>query len=129
MYRWSAKLRGDHTIFQAELIALKVAVQRASHINNNFPILIHVDNQASLQASINPKSSNKIARIITKTLREYPNIFLAWIKAHTGYEGSEEADMFDKQATLNMFSTSRLRTSLVPHQGPFQEINDEELEK
>ncbi|GBO46635.1 hypothetical protein AVEN_38237-1 [Araneus ventricosus] len=68
IYRWSAKLRDDNAVFQAELISLKEVVQHASQINNNLPILIHVDNQASLQASINPKSSNKIARIITQTL-------------------------------------------------------------
>ncbi|GBL80587.1 hypothetical protein AVEN_225273-1 [Araneus ventricosus] len=43
-YRWSAKLRDDNTVFQAELIVFKDAVQHASHINNNLPILFHFDN-------------------------------------------------------------------------------------
>ncbi|GBM49763.1 hypothetical protein AVEN_60494-1 [Araneus ventricosus] len=102
----TTQLRDDNTVFQAELIALKEAVQHASHINNNFPILIHVDNQASLQVSINPMSSRKTARIITQTLIEYPNISLTWIKAHAGYESNETADMLGKQAILNGSHTS-----------------------
>ncbi|GBO46176.1 hypothetical protein AVEN_127449-1, partial [Araneus ventricosus] len=50
IYIWSAKLRDDNIIFQAELIAYKKAVQHSIHINNKLHILIQVDDQASHQA-------------------------------------------------------------------------------
>ncbi|GBN71149.1 hypothetical protein AVEN_19930-1 [Araneus ventricosus] len=43
IYRWSAMLKNDNTVFQVKLITLKEAVQHASHNNNNLPIFIRVD--------------------------------------------------------------------------------------
>ncbi|GBM77650.1 hypothetical protein AVEN_226040-1 [Araneus ventricosus] len=79
-------------------------------------------------ASLSPKFSNKTARIIPKTLMEYPNIILTWKKAHAGYEANETADMLAKQATRN--GSPYLKPYfLVLHKDPFQETNDRELVK
>ncbi|GBM94765.1 hypothetical protein AVEN_14300-1 [Araneus ventricosus] len=44
-YQWSAKLKDNNTVFQAELTALHEAVIYASHLPNHNTSKIHVDNR------------------------------------------------------------------------------------
>ncbi|GBO27193.1 hypothetical protein AVEN_261417-1 [Araneus ventricosus] len=55
-HRWSTKPRDENTVFQAELLALKEAIQYATYITSHQPIKILTDNKASIQASTNPKT-------------------------------------------------------------------------
>ncbi|GBM07234.1 hypothetical protein AVEN_25490-1 [Araneus ventricosus] len=93
-HSWSAKLRDENTVFQAELLALKEAI----HIISHLPIKILTDNKASIQASSNPKTHNATARQFFKTILEYPQIELQCIKTHAGYLGNETADQLAKEA-------------------------------
>ncbi|GBM46303.1 hypothetical protein AVEN_201760-1, partial [Araneus ventricosus] len=97
-YQWSAKLRDNNLVYQAELIVLLKAVEytRVNYINED--ITVFADNKASILASINPKAINVMAGIIFTNLLEAQNIYLSWIKAHSGYLGNEKADYFAKQA-------------------------------
>ncbi|GBN93220.1 hypothetical protein AVEN_216940-1 [Araneus ventricosus] len=96
IYRWLAKLQDYKTVFQAELLALKLATDHATSLPHQ-PITILVDNQASVIAAANPRSKNTTAREICKSFitNNYMRIF--WIKAHVGYEGNEEADRLAKE--------------------------------
>ncbi|GBN20075.1 hypothetical protein AVEN_234769-1 [Araneus ventricosus] len=95
-YQWSAKLRDP--VYEAELIALLKAVEyaRVNYINED--LTIFVDNKASILASINPKASNVMAKIIFANLLEAQNIYLSCIKVDSDYFGNEQADYFAKQA-------------------------------
>ncbi|GBN59663.1 hypothetical protein AVEN_56739-1 [Araneus ventricosus] len=97
-YQWSAKLRDNNSVYQEESIALLKAVDfsRVNYINED--ITLFVDNETSTLASINPKARNVMTRIILTNLLEAQNIYLSWIKAHSGYFGNEQADYFAKQA-------------------------------
>ncbi|GBN96432.1 Putative protein in type-1 retrotransposable element R1DM [Araneus ventricosus] len=96
---WSTKLQSHNTVYQAELTAAYEAAKHATEKDNNTKIAIHIDNQASIIASANPRTPNSIARNINAILIQHPNIQLTWIKAHVGYEGNEYADSLAKQAT------------------------------
>ncbi|GBN00690.1 hypothetical protein AVEN_104762-1 [Araneus ventricosus] len=52
-YKWSAKLKDNNTVFQAELTALHEAVIYASHRPNHNTSKIHVDNRARIMTSSN----------------------------------------------------------------------------
>ncbi|GBM69460.1 Retrovirus-related Pol polyprotein from type-1 retrotransposable element R1 [Araneus ventricosus] len=96
---WSAKLKDNNTVFQAELTALHEAVIYASHLPNHNTSKIHVDNGASIMASSNSKSTNKTARKIFKILLSNPRIEVSWVKTHEGNIGNERADQLAKDAT------------------------------
>ncbi|GBN69699.1 hypothetical protein AVEN_192683-1 [Araneus ventricosus] len=102
---WSEKLQSYNTVYQAELTAANEAAKYASEQDNSTTIVIHIDNQATIISSANPRTPNAIARNINKILLQHPNIQLSWIKAHVGYEGNEYADKLAKQATERSDST------------------------
>ncbi|GBM54735.1 Retrovirus-related Pol polyprotein from type-1 retrotransposable element R1 [Araneus ventricosus] len=99
IHQWSAKLADYNSVYQAELIAAKEAVTYAASSAEPTETVIHIDNQASLHAISNPKSTSPIARQIFTILKDRPNIKLTWIKAHVGYPGNETADALAKEAT------------------------------
>ncbi|GBN50541.1 hypothetical protein AVEN_198016-1, partial [Araneus ventricosus] len=109
-HNWSAKLNDNSTVFQAELTALKEAVELATQYPPSTSISIHVDNRASLQATSNPKTTSPTARKIFIALLNNTNITLHWIKAHAGHEGNEKADQLAKEAsaTGNMYDNQKL---------------------
>ncbi|GBM86735.1 hypothetical protein AVEN_252228-1 [Araneus ventricosus] len=90
--------RDENTVFQAEVLALKKAIQYATYITSHQPIKILTDNKARIQASTNPKTHNATARQLFETLLEHPQIELQWIKAHAGYLDNEAADQLAKEA-------------------------------
>ncbi|GBM24574.1 hypothetical protein AVEN_157837-1 [Araneus ventricosus] len=97
VYRWLAKLQDYDTVFQAELLALKHAIDHATSLLHQ-PITILVDNQESVQAAANPRSINTTAREICKSLITNKHIHISWIKAQVGYDGNEEEDRLAKEA-------------------------------
>ncbi|GBM86367.1 hypothetical protein AVEN_186533-1 [Araneus ventricosus] len=96
---WSAKLKDNNAVFQAELTALHKAVIYASHLPNHNTSKIRIDNRASIMASSNSKSTNEAARKIFKILLTNPRIKVSWVKAHAGHIGNERADQLAKDET------------------------------
>ncbi|GBM99201.1 hypothetical protein AVEN_235219-1 [Araneus ventricosus] len=82
-------------------MAANDAAKFAAGQDNSEIIVIHIDNQAYIISSANPRTPNAIAININNILLQHPNIKLTWIKAHAGYEGNEYADMLAKQAAEN----------------------------
>ncbi|GBM43947.1 hypothetical protein AVEN_251646-1 [Araneus ventricosus] len=96
---WKAKLSPANTVFQAEMLALKAAIEWANTANED--VNIWSDSESSLQAlkSFNVKS--KITQEAQMTLLENARIRLGWVKAHTGIKGNEIADTLAKEATTD----------------------------
>ncbi|GBN43737.1 hypothetical protein AVEN_49869-1 [Araneus ventricosus] len=96
-HRWSTKIQNYNSEFQAELLALQKAIDYATTIPQQ-PITTLVDNQASVLAVDNPKSTNPVARTICRNVIEFQHIQVSWIKVHVGYDGNEQADRLAKEA-------------------------------
>ncbi|GBM75932.1 hypothetical protein AVEN_155438-1 [Araneus ventricosus] len=96
---WKAKFSPANTVFQAEMLALKVAIEWANTANEE--VNIWSDSESSLQAlkSFNVKS--KITQEVQMTLLENARIRLDWVKAHIGIKGNEIADTLAKEATTD----------------------------
>ncbi|GBN53327.1 hypothetical protein AVEN_39572-1 [Araneus ventricosus] len=96
---WKAKLSPANTVFQAEILALKAAIEWANTANED--VNIWSDSESSLQAlkSFNVKS--KITQEAQMTLLENARIRLGWVKAHIGIKGNEIADTLAKEATTD----------------------------
>ncbi|GBN13053.1 hypothetical protein AVEN_101123-1 [Araneus ventricosus] len=60
---WSKKLKNINTVFQAEILALKEAVEHALEKYEDQHTAIYVDNRASIQVTADPKSTSQTARI------------------------------------------------------------------
>ncbi|GBN19763.1 Putative protein in type-1 retrotransposable element R1DM [Araneus ventricosus] len=109
-HQWKGQLQKYNTVFQAEITALREAIQYASENLKDHQVKVYVDNQASLYAIANPKTKEQIARQIFKNLIDNPNIKVSWIKAHANYPGNEKADELAKEAT----TTGQPYTVLLP---------------
>ncbi|GBL79359.1 hypothetical protein AVEN_92554-1 [Araneus ventricosus] len=96
---WKAKLRPANTVFQAEMLALKAAIEWANTANED--VNIWSDSESRIQAlkSFNVKS--KITQEAQMTLLENARIRLDWVKAHIGIKGNEIADTLSKEATTD----------------------------
>ncbi|GBL99277.1 hypothetical protein AVEN_177312-1 [Araneus ventricosus] len=94
-----AKLSPANTVFQAEILALKAAIEWANTANED--VNIWSDSESSLQAlkSFNVKS--KITQEAQMTLLENARIRLGWVKAHIGIKGNEITDTLAKEATTD----------------------------
>ncbi|GBN43544.1 hypothetical protein AVEN_121475-1, partial [Araneus ventricosus] len=96
---WKAKLSPANTLFQAEILALKAAIEWDNTTNEE--VNIRSDSEPSLQA---PKSfylTRKITQEAQMTLLENARIRLVWVKAHIGIKGNEIADTLAKEATTD----------------------------
>ncbi|GBO22528.1 hypothetical protein AVEN_73897-1 [Araneus ventricosus] len=87
---WQGKLDHSNSFFQAEILAIKMAIEAASSLHR--PIKIWTDSLSSLMAVLNPKSHHSIVREIQILLLFHKHINLRWLKAHVGYLGNECAD-------------------------------------
>ncbi|GBM46565.1 hypothetical protein AVEN_271517-1 [Araneus ventricosus] len=84
---WKAKLSPANIVFQAEMLALKAAIEWANTANED--VNIWSDSESSLQAlkSFNVKS--KITQEAQMTLLGNARIRLGWVKAHIGIKDNE----------------------------------------
>ncbi|GBL76671.1 hypothetical protein AVEN_53371-1 [Araneus ventricosus] len=93
---WQGKLDHNNSVFQAEILAIKMVIEAASSLYR--PIKIWTDSLSSLMAILNPKSHHSMVREIQTLLLSHKHIHLRWLKAHVGYLGNECADQLAKEA-------------------------------
>ncbi|GBM01699.1 hypothetical protein AVEN_271947-1 [Araneus ventricosus] len=93
---WQGKLHRSNSVFQAAILAIRMAIEAASSLHR--PIKIRTDSLSSLMAILNPKSHYSIVREIQTLLLSHKHIHLRWLKAHVGYLGNECADQLAKEA-------------------------------
>ncbi|GBO46295.1 hypothetical protein AVEN_109964-1, partial [Araneus ventricosus] len=93
---WQGKLDHSNSLSQAEILAIKMAIEAASSLHR--PIKIWTDSLSSLMAILNPKSHHSMVREIQILLLSHKHIDLRWLKAHVGYLGNECADQLAKEA-------------------------------
>ncbi|GBM16360.1 hypothetical protein AVEN_28320-1 [Araneus ventricosus] len=84
---WQGKLDRRKSVFQAEILVIRMAIEAASSLYR--PIKIWTDSLSSLLAILNPKSHPSIVREIQTLLLSHKHIHLRWLKAHVGYLGNE----------------------------------------
>ncbi|GBN67812.1 hypothetical protein AVEN_36456-1 [Araneus ventricosus] len=87
---WQGKLDRNNSVFQAEILAIRMAIEAASSLLR--PIKIWTDTLSSLMAILIPKSHHSMVREIQNLLLSHKHILLRWLKAHIGYLGNECAD-------------------------------------
>ncbi|GBL86294.1 hypothetical protein AVEN_132015-1 [Araneus ventricosus] len=93
---WPGKLDHSNSVFKAEILAIKMAIEAASSLHR--PIKIWTDNLSNLMAILNPKSHHSMVREIQTFLLSHKHIHLRWLKTHVGYLGNECADQLAKEA-------------------------------
>ena len=95
------KLNPDATVMQAELTAIKLALETADKTKQ---LIIHTDSLTSIQALENKDSQNNTTLLNTITIcsSEFnqPPI-LNWIPSHIGLMGNEAVDKLANSATEN----------------------------
>ena len=111
----------QHTSYEAEAIGLLLAAWSIFRERNSLSgrIAIYVDNQAIIQAIVNPKAKSaqyiidELLRLMEESRRAFDarpagtptSIKIAWISAHSGVAGNELADGEAKLAALGKTST------------------------
>ena len=96
----NVRLPDSATVFQAEIVAIRLAATHARNKTNVNKFLFFIDSQAAILALKNPTvSSNqvKLAKRELNTLGLRAAITLCWTKAHVGTLGNELADQQAKQ--------------------------------
>ncbi|GBN23027.1 hypothetical protein AVEN_30138-1 [Araneus ventricosus] len=93
---WQGKLDRNNSVFQAEILTIRMAIKAASSLHR--PIKIWTDSLSSLVDILNPKSHHSMVREIQTLLLSHKHIHLRWLKAHVGYLGNECADQLAKEA-------------------------------
>ncbi|GBM63508.1 hypothetical protein AVEN_73788-1 [Araneus ventricosus] len=93
---WQGKLDRSNSVFEAEILAIRMAIEVASSFHR--PIKIWTDSLSSLTAILNPKTHHSIVREIQTLLLSNKHIHLRWFKAHVGYLGNECADQLANEA-------------------------------
>ncbi|GBN26118.1 hypothetical protein AVEN_217409-1 [Araneus ventricosus] len=94
---WQGKLDHSNSVFQAEILAIKLAIEAASSLLRL--IKIWTDNLSSLLVILNPKSHRSMVREIQTLLLSHKHIHLRWLKSHFGYLVNGCADQLAKEAT------------------------------
>jgi len=107
---WQITLRDTNSVFQAELTAIKHAIEHTTHQKYQH-IAILSDSNSSLQAINDPSNTSPIVKTIQNSLHKTQKHYsLQWIKAHNNNTGNDRADELAKQAVL--------QKNTIPHQIP-----------
>ncbi|GBO19522.1 hypothetical protein AVEN_274741-1 [Araneus ventricosus] len=93
---WQGKLNRSNSVFQAEILAIRIAIEAASSLHQ--PIKIWTYSLSSLMAILNPKFHHSMVREIQTLLLSHKHIHLRCLKAHVGYLGNECADQLAEEA-------------------------------
>src|SRR5262249_12043648 len=83
------------TVPQSEIMGILSATVKALSTNNEAPLIIFTDSQATLKALRNHKVSSALLSDCFDTLQSvanYRQTSLAWVPGHMGIEGNEKAD-------------------------------------
>lgn len=102
IHDYKIRLRKLNSIYQAELVAIKYAIDWM--VNSSFIFSkIYTDNQASVLALQNLFPTNSILKDIYNLLLQFPHkrLEIGWIKAHAGHLGNERADQLAKSVITN----------------------------
>ncbi|GBN12264.1 hypothetical protein AVEN_126193-1 [Araneus ventricosus] len=97
IHQWTAKLRPHNTVFQAETLAIKEAINWANF--KGLSTSIWSDSESAVRVISSFKSSNPLIQKTQQALLQNPSVQLKWIKAHVGFLGNEAAGNLAKQAT------------------------------
>ncbi|GBM89218.1 hypothetical protein AVEN_117331-1 [Araneus ventricosus] len=94
---WKVKFSPDNTVFQAEMLALKAAIEWAIPANE---VNIWSDSEYSLQALklLYVKRRKRLSQI---TLLGNARIRLGWVKAHLGIKGNGTEDTLATESTTD----------------------------
>lgn len=110
---FAAKIKlADHcTVYQAELCAIRKALEIVARRPGRGTYRILSDSLSSLMAIRNKACTNPLVFEIQNKLKEiemtHGRVGLGWVKAHIGISGNERADLLAKSAALN--------TKTAPH--------------
>lgn len=102
IYDYNSRISENNSIFQAELLAIKRAIEW-SIFNDYNKVLILSDSQSAIHSILKFYPDNLITVDIFRLLINNPNkkFYLSWIKGHAGIEGNERVDRLAKQPLLN----------------------------
>ena len=100
----STRLAEEITVYQAEVLAIKLAVDKFREIRNpeDRYIKIFCDSQAALKSLNTWKIKSKLVHNTIQSLNtlatQVKRLELNWIKAHNNYKGNERADELARNA-------------------------------
>ena len=103
----SIRLEEEITVYQAEVLAIKQAVNKLINIKSKTHkfIKIFLDSQTALQSLANWRVKSKLVydtMAVRNTLaRDCLRVELVWIKAHDNYMGNERADELARNAVFD----------------------------
>ncbi|XP_035224126.1 ribonuclease H-like [Stegodyphus dumicola] len=103
---WKGHLESGNTVFQAEVAAIRQAIEVTEQFDGH-TFRIFTDSHSASYAIRNPYYSSTQIADIQALLRESETrmtIHISWIKAHAEYQGNEEADELDKEAERNIIT-------------------------
>ena len=90
------------TVYAAKLAGIELALQIAQELEGCNRITIFTDNQAAIQAIINPKITSgqyitsRAVNEMHRARRKGITPILHWIPSHTGIKGNEKVDVVAK---------------------------------
>ncbi|GBN92370.1 Putative protein in type-1 retrotransposable element R1DM [Araneus ventricosus] len=94
---------GDNcTVYQAELVGLKLAAEFAQTLTITKRVNVFSDSRTALQSWADPINTHPLVgevKRLLKRARSERGVFLHWVKAHVGYHENELADAGAKAAT------------------------------
>ncbi|XP_035227950.1 ribonuclease H-like [Stegodyphus dumicola] len=95
---WRKRMNSKNSVYQAELVAIKKAIDLASKFTAR--TIIYTDSKSSLEALQNMHPTSSLVHIIQQLLQLPSNHrpILHWIPGHSGVLGNEHADCIAKEA-------------------------------